>query len=106
MADPTPSPRPSSTELFIISQLAGLRAAAETAQGTRERQLVATGQILEVTRQILDRIHPSPPPLYGPMKKLRAWANDIHLAHKLFVAWRSVSLPAAGYTLARWLGWL
>jgi hypothetical protein len=49
------------------------------------------------------------PPRSGRMKllsKLRAWASDFLLLHKLFVAWRAVSIPAAGYTAARWLGLL
>lgn len=44
------------------------------------------------------------------LSHLRRWAGDVMLLHKLWVAWRTVSLPAGlaswGYIAARWLGWL
>ena len=113
------SERPSCKEFFIISQLAAIKSGVDRLQATNDSRLVLTGQSLEVNRQVLETSRqvleairtmgkPTAPPsgLMMKLSKARAWANDVLLLHKLFVAWRAVSLPAAGYTLARWLGWL
>lgn len=87
-------------------QLAGIRQAQADIRASQDLLLVRTGQILEASR-----VPPAPPlSSYGRMKSLwdslKEVLSGFALLHKAYVAWRAISLPAAGYTLARWAGWL
>lgn len=85
-----------------------LRTGQEISRAQTDRHLVLTGQVLEAVRTVT----PAAPPLssYGRMKSLWGSLKEVlsgfALLHKAYVAWRAVSLPAAGYTLAKFLGWL
>jgi hypothetical protein len=90
----------------ISLQLAGYRQGQADIRATQDRHLVLTGQILEAIRSMGKPTEPQPSGLMSILPKVRAWAKDILLVHKLFRLWRAISLPAAGYTLLRWLGLL
>lgn len=107
------SPQQSYSELFIISQLASIKRGQEVAQGTRERQLVMTGQVLEVAKLILTHVaaqKPSPARksghLWGRLKVLNERFELVHKLYRALVWSRVVFWPAYAYGGLRWLGWL